>query len=167
MSHVNFLYHIVCGTKDRKPLIDPDWESRLFGYLGRIINNANGKLIEINGIEDHVHLLARLGPAIAFADFMRELKADSSGFIRREFEPKFRWQRRYGAFTVSESAVQPVRRYIRNQKIHHQGQSFDDEYKMLLKLNNIDFDEDISGTETGFDCLAPSVWNTRTYVSTT
>ena len=90
---------------------------------------------------DHVHLLVRLGPVEAFADFMRELKSGSSGWAKRNHQPKFSWQRRYGAFTVSESASDAVRNYIRNQKEHHTKQSFEDEYKELLRLHNVDFDE--------------------------
>jgi REP element-mobilizing transposase RayT len=141
MSHVNLLYHIVCGTKERRRLIRPDWESDLYGVLGGIVRDSKGQLIEINGIEDHVHLLFRLGPTIAFSDFMRNLKAESSGFVRREFEPGFNWQRRYGAFSVSESAVPSVRNYIRNQKLRHQQMDFKDEYEILLRSNRIDFDE--------------------------
>jgi len=141
MSHINFLYHVVCATKERRRLISREWELDLFGVIGGIVRGSKGKLIEINGIEDHLHMLIRLGATLAFSDLMRELKSESSGFVRREFEPRFNWQRRYGAFTVSESAVPAVRRYIRNQKIHHQKQSFEDEYKALLRLNNLEIED--------------------------
>ncbi len=141
MSHTKFLYHIVCGTKERKPLISPVWEDRLHAFLGGVVRKAHGTLIEVNGIEDHVHLLLRLGPTIAFSDFMRELKSKSSGFVRREMEPRFGWAHRYGAFSVSESNVEKVRRYIQRQKIHHSRQSYEDEYRQLLIKNKVEFDE--------------------------
>jgi REP element-mobilizing transposase RayT len=141
MSHTHFLYHIVFGTKDRIPLINPDWETDLHAYLAGIIKNHSGEAIEINGIADHVHLLARLKPKYSFSEFMRELKAGSPGWVRRTHQPKFSWQKRYGAFSVSESIAPQVRKYIQNQKEHHGKQSFEDEYKGLLAKHNIDFDE--------------------------
>ena len=141
MSHTHFLYHIVFATKDRFPLIDQTWEGEMYRYLGGIVKNFTGEAIEINGMPDHVHLLVRLGPVGDFADFMRKLKASSSKWAKRNHQPKFSWQRRYAAFTVSESASNRVRKYIRNQKEHHKKQIFEDEYKGLLRLHRIAFDE--------------------------
>lgn len=141
MSHTHFLFHIVFGTKDRVPLISETWESEMYRYLGGIIKGHKGIPIEINGMPDHVHLLVRLGPVDAFADLMRELKASSSKWAKQKHQPKFSWQRRYGAFTVSESASNAVRNYIRGQKEHHKKQGFEDEYKDLLRLHKIEFDE--------------------------
>ncbi len=90
---------------------------------------------------DHIHLFVRLDLKEAFPDFMRELKASSSRWAKLNHQPKFSWQRRYGAFSVSESASEAVRHYIRRQKVHHKNQSFEDEYKELLRLHNVDFDE--------------------------
>lgn len=140
MSHTHFLYHIVFGTKDRIPLIAESWETELHKYLGGIIKNHGGEAIEINGMPDHVHLLVRLKPLPPFPDFMRELKAGSSKWAKRH-QPKFSWQRRYGGFTVSESASEAVRKYIRDQKEHHKHKSFEVEYKELLRLHNVEFDE--------------------------
>jgi REP element-mobilizing transposase RayT len=141
MSHTHFLYHIVFATKDRFPLISERWASEMHRYLGGIVKNLKGEPIEINGVPDHVHLLVRLGPVVNFSDFMRELKASSSKWAKQAHEPKFSWQRRYGAFTVSESASASVRDYIRRQKEHHAKQPFEAEYKQLLRLHNIEFDE--------------------------
>ena len=138
MSHTRFLYHIVFGTKDRFPLIGESWENELYAYLAGIVKNHNGDVIAINGMPDHVHLLVRLEPC-DFAAFMRELKASSSKWAKRH-APKFAWQRRYGAFTVSESAVGVVRDYIRNQKAHHRKRTFEDEYVELLRRHNVEFD---------------------------
>ncbi|MBK9215148.1 MAG: IS200/IS605 family transposase [Chloracidobacterium sp.] len=141
MSHTHFLYHVVFATKDRMPLIRAEWEAELYAYLAGIVKNNGGRALEINGMPDHGHLLLRLGPDLKFSDFMRELKAGSSRFIRQKFDPKFQWQRRYGAFTVSESVANKVRKYIRDQKIHHRAQTFEDEYKGLLVKHGIEFDE--------------------------
>ena len=141
MSYTHFLYHIVFGTKDRMPLIHSDWENELYKYLGGIIRNCSGEPIEIGGDRDHTHILTRLEPTIAFSDFMRELKSGSSRWIRQMHLPKFSWQRRYGAFSVSESASLSVRKYIRGQKEHHKRQTFEDEYKGLLSKHQVEFDE--------------------------
>ena len=141
MSHTHFLYHIVFGTKDRIASIHPEWEQELYSYLSGIVKNCEGRSLEINGVADHVHLLVRLGPTAAIADFMRELKAGSSRWVRQGLDAKFSWQRRYGAFSVSESASETVRKYIRNQKEHHRVQTFEDEYKGLLTKHGIEFDD--------------------------
>ncbi len=141
MSHTHLLYHLVFATKDRAPLIAPAWEDELYAYLGGIIRNHNGVPIEINGMPDHGHVFARLHPSVALSDMMRELKASSSKWVRRNHLPEFAWQRRYGAFTVSESSADAVRKYIREQKIHHQKHTFEDEYVSLLQKHNVEFDE--------------------------
>jgi len=139
MSHTRFIYHIVFGTKDRFPMISPSWEEELYRYLAGIVKNHKGIVIAINGMPDHVHLLMILQPC-DFPAFMRELKASSSRWAKQHY-PKFSWQRRYGAFTVSESAVEAVRNYIRRQKDHHKKQTFEAEFEGLLRRHKIDFDE--------------------------
>ena len=140
MSHTHFLYHIIFATKDRLPLIAAEWEDELYRYLGGIIKNHGGEAIEINGMPEHVHILARLEASESFSDFMRELKSSSSKWAKRH-NAKFAWQRRYGAFTVSESVAAKVRQYIRDQKKHHRSQSFEDEYLSFLRRHRVDFDE--------------------------
>ena len=140
MSHTHLLYHIVYGTKNRLPLISESWESELYKLMGGIVRKHHGIAIEINGMPDHLHMLVRIEPVIAVADFLRQTKAISSGWIRRAHEPRFRWQRRYGAFSVSESVSNAVRKYIRNQKEHHKKQTFEDQYKELVRLHRVEFD---------------------------
>lgn len=139
MSYTHLLYHIVFATKDRIQLILPTWENELYRYLGGIIKNHGGEPIEINGMTEHAHVFARLKPIPALPDFMRELKASSSKWAKQH-NPIFSWQRRYGAFTVSESMSDAVRQYVRNQKLHHRGQTFEDEFVDLLRLHNVDYD---------------------------
>ena len=141
MSYAQLYYHIVFGTKDHLPLIAHSWEDEMYRYLGGIIRGQKGEPIEINGMPEHVHVLTRLSPVVAILDLLRELKANSARWARRTHDPKFGWQRRFGAFTVSKSAVDTVRNYIRRQKIHHQKQTFENEYRELLRLHGIDFDE--------------------------
>lgn len=141
MSHTHFLYHVIFATKDREPLINEAWSEELYGYLGGIIRNLGGQVIEINGMPDHVHILMRLPANVAVSDVMRDLKAGSSKWVRRRHDPKFAWQRRYGGFTVSESMSDTVRRYIGGQKKHHAKQSFETEYKTMLERHKVEFDE--------------------------
>ena len=141
MSYTNLLYHIVYATKSRKPLITSELKSRLHGYLGGIVGGLGCVPIEINGMQEHVHLLVRLRPTIAVSDFLSKLKSLSSLWAKRQTKGRFAWQAKYGAFTVSESQVGKVRKYIREQEKHHRTMSFEEEFETLLKGNRIDFDE--------------------------
>jgi REP element-mobilizing transposase RayT len=142
-SHTNLLYHIIFSTKDRRPLIKDEHEARLYDYIGGTLRNLGGISLELNGTEDHVHLLAKLRPDVAVSDVLRDLKANASGWMHDVFPEikAFSWQRGYGAFTVSHSNIEEVRRYIANQKLHHKKASFRDEFIQFLKANEIDFDE--------------------------
>jgi len=142
-SYTNLLYHIVFSTKDRRPLITPEYEVRLYDYLGGTIRKVGGISLELNGTEDHVHLLAKLRPDCALSDVLRDLKANATGWMHDAFPAlkNFSWQRGYGAFTVSQSHVEAVRRYIARQKEHHQKISFRDEFIQFLQENGIEYDE--------------------------
>lgn len=132
---------MVFATKERAPLITHDLRPRLHGYLGGVVRGLDGVALEINGVADHVHILARLRPTISLSEFMSKLKSNSSGWAKRQTKGRFGWQSRFAAFTVSESQVERVRRYIRNQETHHRRQSFEDEFRAILKANHVDFDE--------------------------
>ena len=142
-SYTNLLYHIIFSTKDRRPLITEDRQPRLYDYIGGTIRSLGGISLELNGTEDHVHLLTKLRPDKALSDVLRDLKANASGWMHDVFpEAKdFSWQRGYGAFTVSQSNVEEVRRYIAHQKEHHKRSSFRDEFIQFLKANGIEYDE--------------------------
>src|SRR5258707_3351149 len=142
-SYTNLLYHVVFSTKDRRPLITSEIEPQLYDYIGGIIRRLGGICLELNGTEDHVHLLAKLRPDCSLSDVLRELKANATGWMHDIFPElkDFSWQRGYGAFTVSQSNVAGVRRYIATQKEHHAKVSFRDEFIQFLKANEIEFDE--------------------------
>jgi|SRR6185436_17494334 len=142
-SYTNLLYHIVFSTNDRRPLITPDYEVRLYDYIGGTIRELGGISLALNGTEDHLHLLAKLRPDRALSDVLRKLKANASGWMHRVFPrlEDFKWQRGYGAFTVSQSNVREVSAYIARQKQHHQKISFRDEFVRFLIANEIEFDE--------------------------
>ena len=142
-SYTNLLYHIVFSTKDRRPLITPDYEVRLYDYIGGTIRDLGGISLALNGTEDHLHLLGKLRPDTALSSVLRKLKANASGWMHRVFPrlEDFTWQRGYGAFTVSQSHVRKVSDYIARQKLHHQKTSFCDEFIQFLLANEIEFDE--------------------------
>ena len=142
-SYTNLLYHIIFSTKDRRPLITETHQPRLYDYIGGTIRKLGGISLELNGTEDHVHLLTKLRPDKALSDVLRDLKANASGWMHDVFPElkEFSWQRGYGAFTVSYSNVEEIRRYIARQKEHHMKTSFRDEFIQFLKANGIEYDE--------------------------
>lgn len=142
-SYTNLLYHIVFSTKDRRPLITPEYETQLYDYVGGIVRGVGGISLALNGTEDHIHVLAKLRPDRALSDVLRDLKANATGWMHDVFPSlkHFSWQRGYGAFTVSQSNVAAVREYISQQKEHHRKISFRDEFIQFLRENGIDYDE--------------------------
>ena len=123
------------------PFIQADWRPRLHSYLGGIIRGMNGVAEIIGGVEDHVHLLASLRPVHCIADVLRDLKKDSSSWMKEYFDCRFAWQEGYAAFTVSPSATNSVRNYIANQEEHHRKSPFVDELKELLARAGVEYDE--------------------------
>lgn len=130
------------STKGRRPLITPEREKRLYEYIGGTIRGLGGILLSINGVADHVHILAKLRPDKSVSDILRDLKSNSSGWMHDVFPDaaQFSWQNGYGAFTVSESQIAVVSNYIAKQKEHHRQESFEDEFVLLLKKNGIEFE---------------------------
>ena len=110
-THLSLHYHIVFGTKNHEPMIQPAWRTDLHAYLGGIIRAANGVAESIGGVADHVHLLVGLRATHCLADVLRELKSVSSGWMHDEIGlHAFTWQEGYGAFKVSASQCNAVRR---------------------------------------------------------
>ena len=141
-TFTNLLTHLVFSTKNREPLVVPDFKSELYAYLGGLTKELNGKAYSIGGIDDHVHMLVNLPPVISISDAMRFLKSNSSGWIHNKWPRKpFAWQQGYAAFSVSHSGVADVCRYIANQEEHHRRVSFLDEFMKFLKLNQLPYDE--------------------------
>ncbi|MFT3879854.1 MAG: IS200/IS605 family transposase [Gemmatales bacterium] len=135
-------YHLVFSTKGRRGLIDPSWEDDLYGYIGGILRQQGGVLLAAGGMADHVHLLIGSRPDIALSDLLRDIKSLSSGWVHEvKGVLDFTWQEGYSAFTVSHSALEDVRHYVKTQKEHHRQRDYKEELLMMLKLNEVDFDE--------------------------
>jgi len=142
-TYRQIFYQIVFATKHRKPSINPRYDQDLYKYIWGIIKNKNCKLYRINGIEDHIHIMSDLHPSISLADYVREIKVESSVWMKETGKfPEFdAWQVGYGAFTYSIREKEVIMNYIRDQKRHHANECFYNEYKRLLKENEIEFDE--------------------------
>ncbi len=135
-------YHIVFSTKDRSPWIADTWRERLHEYLGGTVNGLGGFSQGVGGVADHVHLLVGLKATHCLADFMRELKKASSVWVHQEIKlAEFAWQEGYGAFTVSPTARDGVRRYIANQAEHHRVKTFREELEAFLKASGVKYED--------------------------
>jgi REP element-mobilizing transposase RayT len=134
---------VIFAVEWRQSLIAPERKEEIQKYITGIIRNKSQKLIEINSMPDHLHMLIGMQPDIALSDLVREVKKSSSNFIneRRLVKGKFNWQEGFGAFSYSRSSLDAVIRYIRNQEAHHRGTSFKKEYMTMLRKFDITFDE--------------------------
>jgi putative transposase len=132
--------HIIFSTKNRAPLLTPDQRPRIFEYMGGILRGLDGSALLINGVEDHVHVLAKLPATRTLADILRDLKGDSSAWINTTLGTEFGWQTGYAAFSVSKSNVPEVQKYIAKQEAHHRVVSFREEYLEFLKKHEIQYD---------------------------
>jgi putative transposase len=134
-------FHIVFGTKERRRTIADPWRVELHAYIGGIIKDMNAVPEAIGGPGDHAHVLASLRATHTIAEIVRQMKRGSSEWIHRHGVRQFQWQEGYAAFTVSPSQVSKVKQYIANQVEHHRRKTFEEEYRELLRLSGIDYDE--------------------------
>lgn len=142
-SLTNLLYHLVFSTKHREPLLDAGLKPRLFAYMGAIVGEMKGRPVLINGPADHLHALIYLPPTTSISDAIRVLKSNASKWVHETFPDRasFAWQSGYGAFSVSQSNLDDVHRYVADQEEHHKAVSFQDEYRAFLRKHGIAFDE--------------------------
>ena len=139
----SILIHLIFSTRNRQPFITEEIEKELHPYMATIFRGMKSPSLTIGGTTDHVHVLFSLSRVIKIADLVEEVKTESSKWIktkRAEFR-NFHWQRGYGAFSIGQSQVSSVKRYIARQKVHHQRVTFQDEYRKFLKSYGIDYDE--------------------------
>lgn len=124
-------------------MILPDITTDLYSYVGGVIRGEKGRLLKMGGTQDHVHILASFHPAVSVSDMLRRMKGNTSKWLNenRRLPVRFSWQRGYGAFSVSESMVDVVSKYIENQESHHKKMSFQEELLTLLKKHNVQYDE--------------------------
>ncbi|MDX5340239.1 MAG: IS200/IS605 family transposase [Cyclobacteriaceae bacterium] len=142
-SYRQLLYHIVFHTKGAEKTISESHSKEVYNYIWGIIKNKNSKLFQINGVEDHIHLLVDIHPTIPVSDFVRDVKSFSSGWMRQiGWFTKFKgWAEGYGVFSVSFNKKDVIIGYIKKQKEHHKTISFEMEYRKLLLEEGINLDE--------------------------
>ncbi len=134
---------IVFAVKGRENLIANSWKNELHKYIAGIIKGKGQKPIIVNGMPDHIHIFVGLKPVMAISDLVRDIKNNTSNFVKeRNFvRGKFAWQEGYGAFSYSQSHIGNVYDYILNQEKHHQKKTFKEEYVDFLKKFEIEYDE--------------------------
>jgi len=133
----------VFSVQNRISVIRPEWENNLYRYISGIIHNNGHKLLAINGMPDHIHILFGLRPNQSISSLIQDVKSNSSKWINenRFVSGKFSWQEGFGAFSYSKSQISRVATYIQNQKEHHKTKSFTEEYLQFLKEFDLPFDD--------------------------
>ena len=142
-SLVKNLIHLVFSVKHRQPLIPQDVKDDLYAYQAGIFTQWDSPALTIGGVEDHVHAFFSLSKNHALKRLVEEVKKGSSKWMKTN-SPKnreFSWQNGYAAFSVSQSNVEQVRRYIGDQEEHHRQTSFQDELRALFRRHGVEFDE--------------------------
>jgi REP element-mobilizing transposase RayT len=142
-TYSQLLIHVVFGTTGRAPLIAPEIRDGLYKYMGGIMREMGAVPVIINGMPDHVHVLVSMPLTLTIPELVRVVKTNSSRWLHEKWPERrtFGWQKGYAVFSVSHSAASQVERYINTQEEHHRERTFEDEYRALLKLHNIEFDE--------------------------
>ncbi len=137
--HLQFVF----AVKYRAALIRKEWNSRLHQYITGIFQQNDHKMLQINSMTDHIHILIGMRPHQPISTLIQNVKTESSKFINENkyCRVKFAWQEGYGAFSYSKWDVPKIIRYIQNQEDHHKKESFLDEYRQLLKRFEINYDE--------------------------
>ena len=136
-SYSKIWVHAVWSTKNRTLLIHPKMEQKLFDFLKEELKKMGCMVSIVNGMPDHVHCLFGINPQISITDIIKQIKGSSSHFVKSNqlISEKFFWQRGFGAFGVSHSAVDNVYRYIRDQKQHHQKRTLESEYIKFMEIH--------------------------------
>ncbi len=143
-TYTQIYLQVVFAVSGRQSLLSREHKEELHKYIAGIVNHQKQKLISINSMPDHVHLLLGLKPEMALSSLVRDIKANSSKFINehRWVRGKFSWQEGFGAFSYSHSQLDAVIRYIQNQEQHHGRKSFRGEYLSLLKRFQVGYEDE-------------------------
>ncbi|HYG78317.1 MAG TPA: IS200/IS605 family transposase [Planctomycetota bacterium] len=142
-SYSSILIHTVFSTKHREPTIPDDIAPELYKYMATVLKTNECPALIIGGTNNHVHLLHTLSRTIAMSSLIEELKSDSSKWIKQRspLSKSFYWQSGYGAFSIGQSGVAALEKYIRLQKQHHEKKTFEDELRELCVKYNVKLDE--------------------------
>ena len=142
-TYTQIYIQVVFAVGGRLSLIRTEHKEEIYKYITGIVRNDGHKLLTINGMSDHLHILLGLKPDMALSDLVRDIKSNSTNFIneQRLAPGKFGWQEGYGAFSYGRSQLDTIIRYIQNQEKHHARRSFKDEYLSLLRKFEIEFED--------------------------
>lgn len=140
-SFTQLYFHVVFAVKGRACLIRPAWKEELYKYITGIVTAKGQKLLAINGMPDHLHLLVGTKPNMPILDLVRDIKANSSRFIREKgwVRGAFEWQEGFGAFTLGHSQWSKIIPYIQNQEEHHRVHTFREEYMAFLQKYEVEY----------------------------
>lgn len=143
MSYVSSIYHIVINTYRRRMTITESHKRDLYVYLYGVIKRMNCRLIRMNGIANHIHILVDLHPSVALSDFVKRLKQGSSRWLKHHPAfPYFEgWGREYFAFSVSQTLTETIKRYIMRQEIHHGIHAYEEEVKEEVERRGGEWDD--------------------------
>ena len=142
-TYTQIYIQVVFAVQGRQCLIQPEHKEEIYKYITGIVTNQGQKMLAVNGVADHIHLLVGMKPSIALSDLVREIKSSSSSFINGKhwIGGKFHWQEGFGAFSYGHSQLSDVIQYIHNQEAHHRKDTFKNEYLTLLRKFDIAFDD--------------------------
>ena len=143
MSAVSSLFHIVINTLNREMTIPDDASEQLYRYIWSIVKSRNCRLIRINGIGNHLHMLVELAPTMCLSDLVRDIKQGSSKWAKQQpCFTRFRgWGKEYGAFSCSIHEKDKIVNYIINQREHHRAGTFEDEFRQLIESSGLEWND--------------------------
>ncbi len=143
MSAVSSIYHVVINTYRRQMTIPDETSEHLYRYIWSIVKSRGCRLYRINGIGNHVHMLIELAPTVALSDLVRDIKQGSSKWAKQQvYFPQFSgWGKEYGAFSCSSRDKDAIIKYIMNQREHHKVKTFEDEYKDMVEMSGIEWND--------------------------
>ncbi len=136
--------HVVFAVKNRHALIQTSWEEQLYKYITGIVQNKGQKMLAINGTSNHIHFLIGMKPSCCLSDLVREIKKSTNNFIKENKYTNyhFAWQEGFGSFSYEQSQISFLSEYILNQKEHHKNNTFREEYIKILKVFEVEYDEE-------------------------
>jgi REP element-mobilizing transposase RayT len=147
----------VFAVQNRDCIILNSWKDELYKYISGIVQNNNHKLLSINGMPDHIHILFGFRPTQSLSDLMQDIKGSSSKWIKEKkfVKGKFSWQEGYGAFSYCKKEMPEIINYVVNQTVHHKRKTFSEEYIEMLEEFEIEYDDRYVFNPVGIDYIVP------------
>ncbi len=140
-TYTQLYIQYIFSVKNRECFLQSN-DKELQKYINGIIQSLGCKLLAINNMPDHIHIFVTQHPSISISELAKKMKNNSSRWLKSHLNnSNFSWQTGYGAFSYAQSQISSVYHYIQNQQIHHQEYPFEYEYKKLLNMFDIKFDE--------------------------